>query len=60
MKGIELINKLKELSEEELNQEVYFCGDDCLVHQITSVDIAEEAFIDEDDGLLPAGSIVID
>lgn len=60
MTGNDLLTRLQSFSQEELEQEVYICGADCMVNNASSIYIQQEDYIDEDGIEIPTGSIVID
>jgi hypothetical protein len=60
MTGKEILEKLQSFSPEELDQEVYICGADCLVNYAESISVNEEEYTDEDGNIIPAGALVVD
>lgn len=60
MTGNDLIKRLQSFSPEELDQEVYICGSDCMVNYAESISVNEEEYTDEDGYTIPAGALVID
>lgn len=60
MTGNDLIKRLQSFSPEELDQEVYICGADCMVNYVESISVNEEEYTDEDGQVIPAGALVID
>lgn len=60
MTGNDILKRLQSFSQEELEQEVYICGADCLVNNVQSISIQQEGYTDEDGIEIPAGNIVID
>ena len=60
MTGNDLLTRLQSFSQEELEQEVYICGADCMVNNVESLSVNEENYTDEDGYTIPAGALVID
>lgn len=60
MTGNDLLTRLQSFSQEELEQEVYICGSDCLVNNVESMSVNEEDYTDEDGHTIPAGALIID
>lgn len=60
MTGNDLLTRLQSFSQEELEQEVYICGADCMVNNIESISVNEEDYTDEDGYTIPSGALVID
>jgi len=60
MTGNDILERLQSFSQEELDQEVYICGADCLVNNVESISVNEEDYTDEDGRIIPAGALVID
>jgi len=60
MTGNDLLARLQSFSREELEQEVYICGADCMVNNVESISVNEEDYSDEDGRVIPAGALVID
>lgn len=60
MTGNDILERLQSFSQEELDQEVYICGADCLVNNVESISVNEEDYTDEDGNTIPAGALVID
>lgn len=60
MTGNDLIKRLQSFSQEELDQEIYICGSDCMVNYAESISANKEEYIDEDGRIIPTGALVID
>jgi len=55
-----MLEKLQTFSEEELSQEVYICGADCMINEVCDLSIQNEDYMDQDGYVIPAGAITID
>ena len=60
MTGNDILEQLQSFYPEELEQEVYICGADCLINNVGSISVNKEDYTDEDGRIIPAGALVID